>query len=119
MAFGCEPNGACGPLWIILEQFGVMARHHAAAGARGHNNVIAGFKSRHYLSRQTLRVAAVAGIEGRLPAAGLFRHHHFAARLFKQARSRKTNAGTKEINKAGGEKADARLGLGQCSILHD
>ena len=119
MAFIGEALRTRLPLRIIFEEFGIVARHHAAARARGRDDIIAWLKRFDHLLRKALRIALVARIESGLTATGLFRHHDFAACLFQQMHSGKADGRAEEIDKTGGEQADKWLGLGQCSILND
>ena len=84
---------------------------HAAAGARGHDDVVIAAERVEDAAREVARGRAVAGIIGRLPAAGLRpRHLHLAARLLQQADRGEAHGRAVEIDEAGDEERDARLG---------
>ena len=107
MALAREDLRPLREIGIIGEKVGVMFRHHAAAGARGRDNVIAVGEGVHGLQGEGARIGSVAGIEGGLAAAGLRGHGDLAARILQQLHGGEADAGAKEIDETGDEEADA------------
>ncbi len=75
---GGKGNGARLPLRIALEQAGIVLLQHAGAGARGRDDIVVVLEGADGVLGDGASVGAVAGIVGRLAAAGL-RHRHIDA----------------------------------------
>ena len=110
MALAGEDLRSLGEVGIIGEKIGIVFGHHAAAGARGRDDVVAVGEGVHGLQGERLRIGPVARIEGGLAAAGLRGHGDLAARILQQFDGGEADAGAEEIDKTGDEEADARLG---------
>ena len=88
----------------LLEQLRQMLGQHAAAGARRNDDVVVRLEGLDDGSGDGLGGRPVAGVEGRLPAAGLAgRHLDRAARLLEQTDGGEADAGTEEVDEAGHE----------------
>ena len=105
-----ERVGAGAQVGVVVEEMRHVGAQHAAAGARGHDHVIIAAERIEDAAREVARGGAVAGIIGRLAAAGLrARHLHLAAGLFQQADRGEAHGRAMEIDQAGDEQRDARL----------
>ena len=83
-------RGAVGRSFI--EQQGIVLLQHAGAGAGRHDDIVEAGEGIEQAARNRPRPGTVAGIIGRLAAAGLtFRHLADAARAFKQLACRKSH----------------------------
>ena len=99
---------------IVLEQSRVMDPQHAGAGTRRRHHVIEAVEGLDGLGRQIPGRGPVAGIVGRLAAAGLGQGRFDPATgVFEQAHGGETDAGAEQIGQAGDKQADPRaLGFG-------
>ena len=97
----------CTHLGIAGKERGIMLLQHAGAGARRRHHVIEAGEGGDYLARDGDCVLAVAGIIGRLAAAGLRRRHdHFAAGLLQQLHRGKADGRAEQIDQASDEQTD-------------
>ena len=91
------------------EEFGIVRLDHPAARAGRHHNVIEAFENIDDLACDRLGVVAIAGIKGRLPAAGLGgRNFDAATRLFQKLYRSEANGRAEEIDETRYEKRHAR-----------
>ncbi len=102
--------GARLPVRIALEQLGIVHAHLAGAGAGGRDDIVAMLECGDHLFGDRARRRAVAGVEGRLAAAGLRRHVDCAARLLQQLDGGEADRRPDQIDEAGDQEAHARLG---------
>ena len=93
---------------VVGEKFGIMLRDHAAAGAGRHDDIVKRSKASIICMASALVVCAVAGVEGRLAAAGLARHLDRAARILQELGGGEADARPDQIDEAGGEEGDAQ-----------
>ena len=94
---------------IAVEQCRVVLADHRRAGARGRHHVVEAFKGLDGLLCQGSGVGPIAGIVGRLAAAGLgLRHLHAAAGVLQQLHRGKAHRGPHQIDQTGHEESDAR-----------
>src|SRR6266481_4396473 len=107
MGLGGERIGAREPVGVAVKQLAIMRFQHAGAGARGRHDVIIGREGLDHLFGDGARAAAVAGIEGRLSAAGLGRHRDPAAGILQELDGREADRRPDQIDQAGDEKTDA------------
>ena len=114
MHLGAERRRPSLPGRIVLQQLGVVQLQHAGAGARRRHHVVVGLEGGDRLARQLLRGRLVAGVVGRLAAAGLRRRHvDIAAGVGQQLDRRKADRGAEQVDEAGDEQTDARAPFGR------
>ena len=110
MALGGKLNRARLPSRIGIEQLGEVFGQHSAAGTGRDDDVVVRFENGDELAGDRFRPEAVAAVEGRLAAAGLRpRHLDRAAGAFKELDRGETYRGSKQVDEAGDEQANARL----------
>ena len=107
MALRGERNGALRHVGVAREQFRIMFRQHAAAGAGRRDDVVATGECIDILRGDRLRSGAVAGIVRRLPATRLRGDDHLAAAVLDQPHGGEADARAKQIDETGDEQADA------------
>ncbi len=94
---------------IVGEELGIVALDHAGAGAGGRDDVVVAREGPDHLRGDGRGGAAVPGIVGGLPAAGLTRHIDEAARVLQQLDGREPHGGTEQVHQAGDEEPDPYL----------
>ena len=108
MGFGREAFSTGLRVGVVIEEMRHMRTEHAAAGARGDDDVVISLECIEELAGDRRGCGAVAGIIGGLPAAGLAtRHLDIAAGGFEQLDGSKAHARPVEIHEAGDEQGDA------------
>ena len=107
----CRHGIGAGPqVGIVVEQMRQMVLQHAAAGAGGDDDIVVAAERIDDAACQVARGAAVAGVVGRLAAAGLCtRHLDLAAGFLQQTDSGETHGGAIQVNETGDEQRDAGL----------
>ena len=98
---------------VVVEQMRQVLLQHPRAGAGRRHHVVVAAERLDQPAREVARGGAVAGVVGRLAAAGLRpRHLHLAAGRFQQPNRGEADAGAVEVHQAGDEQGDAGLRLG-------
>ena len=93
---------------VIGEQRRVVLADHAGAGAAGRHHIVVGLEGGDDPRGDGAGIGAIAGIVGRLAAAGLRpRHLDRAAGLLQQLDGGKADRRPEQIDEAGDEQADA------------
>ena len=114
---GGKRHRAILPSRVVGEQLGVVHLQHPGARAGRRHDVVVRLERRDHLTGDGSRVLAVAGVVGRLPAAGLRRRHlDAAARRLDQLHRGKADARPEQVDQAGDEQADARPPLGVSAL---
>ena len=103
-----EGLGLAQPVRVVREELGVVRPDHPGAGAGGDDHVIVGPEGGDHRLREVPRGAPVAGIVGRLAAAGLDGHVDDAARLLQELHRREADRWAQEVDEAGDEQPDAQ-----------
>jgi class 3 adenylate cyclase len=87
-----------------VKQLGEVVSHHGGARTRGSHDLFAAFEDLQEVTRGRACLVAVAGVERRLPAAGLlFRKVHLVADPFQHLGHRHADVREKLIHHAGNE----------------
>ena len=95
------------PFRLVGEQVGIVHLQHAAARAGRRHDVVVRLERRDHLPGDRARVLPVAGVVGRLAAAGLRRRHlDPAAGRLEQLHRGEADARAEEVDEAGDEQAD-------------
>ena len=113
IGLGGQHIGLGAPVRIVREQLRIMRLDHAGAGAGRRDHVVVAVEGVDHLHRQIARGAAVAGIVGRLAAAGLDGHLDDAAGILQELHGRKADGGAHQVDEAGDEQADPGLSPGR------
>ena len=110
MATAGERARPLGRLGVAVEQLRHMGAQHPGTRARGGHDIVVAGKGVEQAAHQVLGGLAVAGVEGRLAAAGLgARHLDPAAGVLEQPDRGKAYRRSEQVDQAGDEQGDAGL----------
>ena len=113
VALGGKRAGSFREVRIVSEQRRVMHPQHPGARPRRGNHIVEALESLDHRSRNRLGIFPVAGIVGRLSAAGLaLGHFHPCAGILEQLDRGKAHARPEQIHETGDEEPDMRPLLG-------
>jgi hypothetical protein len=98
------------PGCVTRKQAGIVLLQHRGAGSRRRDDEIETFEGFDHLFRDFARVGPVAGVVGRLAAAGLsHRNMYLAAGVLQQLDAGKADGRPEKIDQAGRKKSYTRL----------